>query len=536
MAHLEVNDRNIFFLREPGGYLTVEINEYAREVGLTWSRVAHCWFTDDPYAALCFWDYATPEAQTALLMHEMEYESSWCKTSNKELPVPKDRDYFPFQKAGIEYALRRRNTLIGDQPGLGKTVQAIGVANALDMNRILVLCPASVRLQWRQEILGWSTKAPYPSTHVILKGSDSVSTQAHYTIMSYDLLRNDAIRRNLARMEWDMLVLDEAHYLKNYSAQRTKAVFTGVGRKDDENYTPPIADQCGKIIGLTGTPLPNRPRECYTITRGLCWEAIDGVSQDSFTHRYNPSAAMPTGKVIEKTGRLPELQNRLRCNFMVRRMKTEVLDQLPDVQYEIVYVEENKDVKKAVKAESMLDIDPSDMANVSFDMQGHVAEVRRMMGEAKVPLVAEHVERLMADGLDKVVVYAWHRNVMDMLEEKLGKHGCLRIDGATSPVQRQKRVNEFISNGDKKVFLGQIQSVGTGTDGLQKVASHVVFGECSWTPGENDQAIDRLWRFGQNSGVHAQYLVAPKSFDERVIGSALQKVHQINSTLDKRSK
>lgn len=242
---------------------------------------------------------------------------------------------------------------------------------------------------------------------------------------------------------------------------------------------------------------------------------------------------LPTGAVREMTGRLPELRCRLRCNFMIRRHKKGVLKDLPDKRYELAYVEENGEIRDALKAERMLDIDPTDLRGADAEVLGAISTVRRMMGVAKVPRVGEHIAMLLDGGLDKIVVFAHHKEVIAMLNERLTRYGCVSIHGGVSPVARAKAVLAFQSNPDVRVFIGQLQAAGVGLDGLQNVASHVVFAEADWTPGTNEQCVDRLHRHGQKWAVLAQFLVAPGSLDEKVLGAAIGKSHDIHSALDK---
>jgi SWI/SNF-related matrix-associated actin-dependent regulator 1 of chromatin subfamily A len=497
--------------------------DLARSVGLTKSTTAGVWYTHDEYAALAFRKFADDTAAPKLHKIGIEYDKSWAQESTKDYPAPPGMEYHPFQRAGIEYALERRNTLIGDQPGLGKTIQAIGIANALRAKKVLVVCPASVRLQWRKEIRLWST---IPRAHVypILKGSDGFNPYAAYTIISYDLMRNELLHKEICAQRWDLLIMDEGHYLKSVGALRTRALFGG-GEGRFKNGG--VADHADRIVTLTGTPLPNRPKECYTLARSLCWDAIDWQSQDAFDYKYNPSNMFE-----ERVGRLPELRARLRCNLMVRRMKRDVLPQLPPKTYELTYVDESKAIKDALKAESMLDIDPTALSGSNFAIEGEISTVRRMMGEAMAPDAVEHVRMLMDSGLDKVVVFGWHRSVLDVLEEGLSKYGLVRIDGRVSAVAKYRRVQDFRTDANIRVFLGNLQASGTGTDGLQDVCSHAVFSEASWVPGENEQCVDRLDRMGQNNGVLAQFLVATGSFAERVLSTAIRKHHTTHEALD----
>lgn len=528
-----------------GAYvLTSDDADAAKAAGLTLSTRIRgpngekVWYTanyakepeDNPYAALPFFDQADSEAREKLARLKASFDASWAKETSFDPPHPPGTEFRPFQRAGIEYAVNHHNCLIGDQPGLGKTMQAIGVANCIEAQRVLVVCPASIRTQWQKNVQHWST-LKRPTTYPILKAKDGVSPYANYTIISYDLTRNEHLHEALCDIDWDLLVLDEAHYLKTPDAKRTRAAFGGgEGFFRDRG----LADKARRIVGLSGTPLPNRPRECYTLARALDWEAIDWLSEDLFSFRYNPSVTMPNNHQIEARGRLPELQARLRCNFMVRRKKRDVLDDLPDVQYEFTYVEPNGGIRAALAREALLDFDPQDLFNPDFMIDGDVSTVRREMGEAMAPRVSEYVRYLLdIVEVPKVVLAAHHRSVIAMLTEALNRYGVIVRHGGVSPANKQRGVDEFVSSPDLRVFLSQLDTL-EGADGLQDVADYVVVAEPAWTPGRNEQVVDRLWRMGQHANVMAQFMLVEGSFNEKVLNTVLVKAHDTDAALDRR--
>ncbi len=521
-------------------------------------------FTRDPYAAAVFADCAAPAAMAKINGIVQEVKQSWKATSNAHIRCPADQELLPFQKASVEYALRRKNTLVGDQPGLGKTPIAICFCNEVRAKRVLVICPANIRLQWARKIREWSIMAwPYV-VYPILNGGRGVHPTAEWTVVSYDLARTPAIGAALAKGTYDVVILDEAHYLKTNDTNRTRAVFgdhTGNFREPIRDEADEIigynvlfsalAGRCGAILALTGTPLPNRPREAYTLARNLCWDSIDWMSEDHFKDRFNPSARLEGRRsdgttymyTREEAGRHGELQNRLRANFMVRHMKRDPeimaqlkLDTFP--VYDIVLVDKTTAVKAALAAESMLHLNPEDpefFKHAGDAILGQIAVVRHQMGIAKAPLIADYVDMLLDGGEEKVFVAAWHIEVLNIIERKLAKWGVTRIDGSTGAARKQKLVDEWIKNPKKHVLLGNIQSVATGTDGLQAVCSLAVVGEPSWVDGENQQIIDRLDRMGQRGTVRADFLVAPGSIDERVLASSLRKGRETHKVLDKRN-
>ena len=195
---------------------------------------------------------------------------------------------------------------------------------------------------------------------------------------------------------------------------------------------------------------------------------------------------------------------------------------------------ERTPVRKALKAESLIDIDPTNFDKTDMETQGHISTVRKEMGIAKVPLVVEHVARLLNGGMDKLVLFTWHREVLAKLHDELAGYGAVSVPGGVTTVQKHSRKKAFMEKPNIRVFIGNILACGTGTDGLQEVCSHAVFSEFSWVPGDNDQAVDRLWRMGQAGNVMAEFLIAPDSMDEKVLMSSVTKAQTTHETLDRK--
>lgn len=537
---LDFNQANgAFVLRVPRAD-GIDIREFQRDHGLDLSITASTpqeavFFTSEPYAAVAFMEHATNRAAIQLNDLHQRIEQSWKADSKGHFKVPADKELWGFQKANLEYALQRRNTLIGDQPGLGKTPTAIAFANEIGAKRVLVICPASIRIQWVKRIREWTTMVYPYVVYPILNSRHGVHPSAHWTVVSYDLARTEAIGKALAKGTYDLLILDEAHYLKEIDTKRTRSVFGG----GDNPLFEPLASRSGAILALTGTPLPNRPREAYTLARGMCFDAIDWLSEERFRDRFNPSITMTnehTGARFtdERTGRHAELQNRLRANFMTRHLKREVMSQLQLPVYDLIQLEETGPVRQALEAERLLDLDPETLTGADAPIFGDVATVRRMMGVALAPQVADYIDMLIDGGEEKLVVFAWHHEVLDILMKKLAKHHPLRIDGKTSGARKAQNVEDFIHKPHHQVLIGNMQAMGVGVDGLQDVAWHALIAEPDWVPGNNEQAFDRLDRGGQKRRVQGDIFVAPGSFAEKVLASALRKMQTIDKALDRR--
>lgn len=518
----------------------------AEDVGLTRAtrvrgpKGEHVFFTQDGYAALPFWKDADGSAKARLGSLYTDYAASWATECDTEYRVGQAGSTLklrPYQNAGIKYGLAHRNCLIGDEMGIGKTAQAIGIANEVQAERVLVICPASIRLGWRKQIKMWST-IPQVRALPILKSSDGVARWPNYTIISYELMRNPDIHQALRGIDWDMMVIDEAHFLKSHNAQRTHAIFGG-GRHAELKLS--MAERAKRVVCLTGTPLPNRPKECFTLAKALNWEAIDWMNFEEFCYKFNPSARVTGTRADgtdytfnkEEMGRLPELHARLRCNFMIRRLKKDVLKDLPEKQYEFAYIEKTGAIREAIRRERMLQFQIKDLVNPTADIMGEIATVRRQMGEAKLPLAVEHLKYLLdIEEIPKLVIFSHHRSVMDGLKLALQKYGVVEVRGGMGSQAKENSVQQFQTNPRIRIFSGQLDAAGFGIDGLQNVASRCVIIEPAWTPGTNDQAIDRIHRLGQMNPVLAQFLIAEGSLDERILSAVLDKAYTINEVLD----
>jgi SNF2 family DNA or RNA helicase len=497
-------------------------------------------FTKDAWAVADMTGHATPRAASMLKPMADRIALSQAKGSNSHFRMPMDKELWPFQKASLDYVLSRNQSLIADAPGLGKTPQAIVYANEIGAKRVLVLCPAAIRLQWARKIREWSTmKWPF-IIYPVINSKNGIHPTAEWTVISFALARNPALVAAVAQSRYDLLIIDESHALRDPDASQTKAVFGGADGlyhfKRGQDAIPAIMASCAHTLCLSGTPIVNRPLEAYTTTRNLCWDAIDYMSFEKFRARYNPQKTkfLKDNKRVtdERIGRVRELGNRMRGMFMARHAKREVMDQLKMPKYEVIQVEETGAVRAALQAESLLglDIDTIQTTN-DYQVLGHIAQVRREMGVAIAPQAADYVKLCLDGGEDKIVVFGWHIEVLDKLQEMLAAYGVLRIDGSTSPKKRQHYVDVFQKDPAMRVMLGNIQSMGTGVDGLQEVAAHCVLVEPTWTPGENQQAVDRLDRGGQKGHVQADFLVAPGSILEKILVSALEKAATIHKTI-----
>ncbi len=533
---LDYTSKGFFTLHIPHGVANPWdiVETHGLDYSTSASRQAgeHVLFTKEPYAAAAFAQYATEQAASELTQISTRVAASWEQNNSETYPVPAGCELWNFQKGSVAYVLSTFNNghgaLVGDEPGLGKTEIALAVANSIEAKRVIIICPASIRHQWAARVRTWST-IPRPLCGIVTSSRRGIPPSAthHFTIVSYDLARSKPILGALCSQTYDLLVLDEAHACKTGDSGRTRAIFGEGG----------IASRARYKLALTGTPLPNRPAELFTLTKGLCWDAIDWMSQHAFEQRFNQRTPDTTADgrpfMRDKQGRHPELQARLRGNFMVRHLKRDVMHDLKLPVYDLVRVDETKAVKAALEVEGMLGIDPETLKhadNVEFD--GAVSTARKMMGIAMAPQVADYASMVLDGGEEKLVLFGWHVEVLDTYQERLRNYGVVRVDGRSSASQKTNAVQQFIDNPSIRVIIGNVLTLGTGTDGLQHVAHHCLIGEPDWVPGNNQQMADRLDRGGQKNTVQVDIFVAPNSLAEKVLLIALRKLKTITSTLD----
>jgi hypothetical protein len=439
------------------------------------------------------------------------------------LPCPEGLDYLGYQKAGIAYALSRTGTLISDEMGLGKTVQAIGVVNASpEIQKVLVICPASLKLNWRNEMRRWLTRN-------FTIGVMPADMGAGVTICNYDILKK--LPAEVAT--WDLVILDEAHYCKNPKAARTKLVKS-------------IVRGAKRVLALTGTPILNKPIEMWPILQMVAPEEWDpagnvkgkavgpgeGAGFFRFAKRYCNAHQERVSRdktvwVFDGASNLPELQEKLRTTCMVRRLKADVLKELPPKRRQVISIgngchdeqtwgDIGDDYETAYKRAK----------NIPFE---EISKVRHAQAISKIEAAVEHIrEAVEASG--KVVVFAHHKNVIVELADGLADLGVVTLTGDMATEERQVSVERFQSDPTCHVFIGSIHAAGVGI--TLTAASHIIFVELDWTPANLTQAEDRCHRIGQTESVLVQHLVLDGSLDARMTQLIIEKQDIADMALD----
>lgn len=434
------------------------------------------------------------------------------------------RDYqVSGKKAVLRFFRERHCAYLADEMGLGKTAQAIHAALDLyegcEFPAVLIVCPASLRLNWEKEIKLW-TKGSVTSVVVQSKKDAVRMKQGRVIIISYDLAAKQEMRDILCKRHFDMVIFDEAHYLKTRGSKRTVACLSF------------LWEQATYRLCLSGTPFPNSIMDGFPVFHKMAPEAFPDYFR--FGHKYTiPERNWYTGHIEFKGGRnLNELKKILRRSFLIRRTKRQVLSELPPKIYShIPLAVKGITGKFQLSEEERLAISEAIISGEKAlsVAESHVTE-RRALGLLKCPAVVEHI-RMLAEERNKIVVFAYHREVIEALSKALETCGVVAVYGKTPEVRRRQYIEEFQTDPRIHIFIGQVTAAGIGI--TLTAASLCVFAELSWVPAEMSQAIDRLHRIGQEKVVEVQYLLAAKSMDEAVIGALHNKIQTISEVLKK---
>jgi SWI/SNF-related matrix-associated actin-dependent regulator 1 of chromatin subfamily A len=533
----------------------------AKDAGFRWCPQNRHWYTTREDVAKLLMDPAAAEAKRdefARIGAERKalIEESRAASVDIELPAPHGLEYLPFQRAGIATALKRGNVLFGDDMGLGKTIQVIGMINAReDVRRVLIVCPATLKQNWQRELNKWLVRKFRIG---IAEGQKWPGGYADITIINFDILEKHAY--HVQGEVWDLVAIDEAHYLKNRDAKRTRAVFgvdSYTAKRKDIPESPGVR---GRLqIGMTGTPIPNRPSEGFGLFHWLAPNHECFKSFYVYAKKFTGSFAYP-GAGYDQNGatNLDELQAALRGSIMIRRTKEQVLKELPAKRRVVIELEAEsasdavEDEREAAEShEEELDRLRAavELAKASSESAYNDAvaalkkgasvaftEMSRLRHEtamATLPHAVEHVlTALRADDSHKVVVFCHHGDVAVGMLSALAEAGIgtASITQKTPIMDRQAESDRFQTDPDCRVFVGGIQSAGVGI--TLTAAWHVVFVELDWVPGNMSQAEDRCNRIGQRNSVLCEHLVIQGSIAATMAKRLVAKQNVIDSALD----
>jgi SNF2-related domain/Helicase conserved C-terminal domain len=452
------------------------------------------------------------------------------------LPAPTAR----FTPAGLELmphqgevvaaaAAGHRTFLLADEPGLGKTAEALLAAEAANAYPLLVVVPSVVKTNWAREAARWT---PHRPVTVVQGDGEAVDGFADIVVLNYEVL--DRHRGWLGDFGFRGMVVDEAHFIKNESSQRSQHVLALSSRIRSRTARP-------LLMALTGTPLINDIEDFRAIWQFLGWiddskplgELADALEDTGLTpaeqgfyssarqsvidlgvvrrRKLDVAADIPARRIADlpveldgQAGRSIRAAERDLASRMVRRYETAVANRPADSAVE------------GIDHELVLRIARSELKEAAAAKSGeNVFTMMRRIGQAKAELAADYATQL-ARSTGKVVFFAKHIDVMDAAEEAFARQGVRfsSIRGDQTPKVRQANVDAFVNDPDVAVAVCSLTAAGVGLN-LQ-VASNIVLAELSWTNAEQTQAIDRSHRIGQTEPVTAWRIIAAQTIDTRI--------------------
>jgi hypothetical protein len=421
----------------------------------------------------------------------------------------------PFQRAGVRYLLAQRRAFLSDEQGLGKTIEALATLEADAAYPAIVLCPASLKLNWLRELERW---LPRRSVQALAGGGRGAPIPgAEVTVVNYDIVssRLEALRALAPRA----LVLDESHYCKNASAKRTQAA----------QRLAAAVPRDGLILALTGTPVLNRPAELISQLR-ILGRLGDFGSGVQFGHRFRGADAHV------------RLHWHLRARCFVRRLKAEVLPQLPAKTRAVVPVEldneheyrlAERDVVAWLQSQplDLRELDAKVAAALRAERLVRLNALKLLAARGKLHAALGWIHDFCSSG-ERLVVFAHHREIQGAVLERFP--GALHILGADRPAARESALQAFQSpdRPGNQMVVCSIEVAGQGLTLTR--SSNVVFLELDWTPAKHDQAEDRCHRIGQQDAVNASYLLAAGTIDETIATLLERKRAVIGAVTDGR--
>ena len=435
------------------------------------------------------------------------------KVKNVEIDYEKysHRPPLSHQKEAIEKLAAHDKYILADDMGLGKTTSTVIAALESGAERVLIVCPASLKINWMREIQNYTDKSIS-----IVDGKKWES--ADFVIINYDILKNfhnikDKEESVILQEGFDLVVVDEAHYIQNVQAKRTKLI-------ND------IINRIGKVWLLTGTPMTSRPINYYNLLNLV--ESPVAYNWMAYVIRYCEGYQFNVGnrKVWNVNGasNLLELRDRTKTHVL-RRLKEDILD-LPDKIITPVYLSlKSKDYEELMG--EYYDWMEDDSEKKSLTVQfSKLMKVRQVIAENKIKETCELAENIVEQG-KKVIIFTNFTDTLNRIKDHFGKI-AVTLDGKMSKPARQNSVDQFQENDKIKVFVGNLKAAGVGI--TLTAAEAVIMNDLSFVPSDHSQAEDRAYRYGQKSNVSVLYPIFDNSI-EGVIYDILSRKKNIFETV-----
>ncbi|ONK63129.1 uncharacterized protein A4U43_C07F11710 [Asparagus officinalis] len=455
-----------------------------------------------------------------------------------KMPSYIESKLLPFQREGVRFVLQHGGrVLLADEMGLGKTLQAIAFTACVHESwPVLVITPSSLRLHWASMIQQWlnvpaedilillsSTGAASRGGFTILRSNvkADISFSGIFNIVSYDAMLK--FQNIIMASEFKIVIADESHFLKNAQAKRTSA-------------TLPVIQKAQYAVLLSGTPALSRPIELY--------KQLEALSPDVYKNVHDYGNRYCKGGVFglyQGASNHEELHSLMKTTVMIRRLKKDVLTELPVKRRQQVFLElSEKDTKQIralfrelefVKNSMKASESREELESLKLSQKHLINKIYTDSAEAKVPAVLDYLGTVIEADC-KFLVFAHHQPMIDAIHAFLRKKkvGCIRIDGHTASSSRQALVNDFQENDGIKAAVLSIKAAGVGL--TLTAASTVIFAELTWTPGDIIQAEDRAHRIGQVSSVNVYYLLAYDTADDIMWDVLQSKLDNVGQVLD----
>lgn len=470
-----------------GKYWKAPLDINTLELLLKWN-----WTLDEK-----LWDYFKSEKQEINKPKEI-------KINNLKL------DLFEYQKQGVSFLEKRNGRgLIADEMGLGKTAQSLAyLGNHVQDRPVLIIVPAVVKINWYREVHKWLDTN---DTVEILNGQTPYIIESDIVIINYDIL--SYWYKYLITLNFKIIITDESHFFKNNKAERTRAV-------------KKLGKRVPKFIALSGTPITNRPIEFYNTIKII--EPLMFPNWMYFVERYCDLQYTPYGKDYSGASNVEELHDKLNNVIMIRRLKKDVLKDLPDKIHSFVPIEINNRSEYDLAEEDFKQWAKNNPDKNNMQKQNRIEAFKQIAVKGKINNCINWIYNFLESD-EKLVLFAWHKSVVKELMKEFSKI-AVKVDGDVSKDERQDAIDRFQSDDSIKLFIGNYKAAGIGIN--LTAASNVAFIEIPWTPGELDQAIDRCHRIGQKDTVNVYYLIAEYTVDEYIANLIDEKRKVVDSVLD----
>ena len=418
------------------------------------------------------------------------------------------------QKEAIEKLVGSRRFILADDMGLGKTTATIIAALECGVKKILIICPASLKINWQREIENYTDRSVF-----ICEGK-KFPTDQEFVIINYDILKNfyDPKVKEKSLIEnygFDLVIMDEAHMVSNPQAQRTKIINSFV-------------KQIKRVWLLTGTPMTNRPMNYYNLLNII--ESPVAQNWMAYAIRYCQGYQFMAGKRkiwnVQGASNLEELRDRT-SKQMLRRLKDDVLD-LPEKIISPIYLNLRSKDYEEMMGEYYDWFEKKSEESTSLTIQfSKLMKVRKIIANEKVKHTIEIVENIIEQG-KKVIIFTNFTETLQLIHNHFGKQSVY-LDGSCSKPKRQHAIDEFQDNDKIKVFVGNLKAAGVGI--TLTAAEVVIMNDLSFVPAEHAQAEDRAYRYGQKNNVLVYYPLFENTIEGAIYNILNHKKKIINTVM-----